>query len=102
MVDVMDDKIPPTRLSHAHEHPDLRTDNPLYERAGSARAAFDAQRASEEQERAARRESFMVKRQQPKPVLRPSPSLALGPDGTSFNMQWNDERVQARPRDRDR
>lgn len=88
---------PPTRLSHAHERAELRADNPLYERAGSARDAFDAQRAKEETERAARRESFMVKRQQPVPVLRPTRSLALGPEGAAFDAEWNAECRQARP-----
>ena len=92
----------PTRLSHAHERADLRADNPLYERAGSARDAFDAQRIKEETERAARRESFMVKRQQPKPVLRPSLSLSLGADGAAFDAQWNEERSQARRETRQR
>lgn len=84
------------RASHAHEHPDLRNGNPLYERTGSARAAFEAQRVEEDAERAARRESFMVKRQQPTPVLRPSPSLALGSDSAAFNAQWEEECRQAR------
>lgn len=101
MVAAMSDQAP-TRLSHAHERADLRADNPLYERAGLVTAAFDARRASEEAERAARRESFMVKRQQPVPVLRPSRSLALGPDGAAFDAQWNDERSQARPVERKR
>lgn len=98
----MNDKSSATRLSHSHERADLRADNPLYERAGSARDAFDAQRLKDEQERAARRESFMVKRQQPKPVLRPTQSLAFGPDGAAFDAQWAEERRQARPRNRDR
>ena len=87
----------PSRLSHAHERPDLRADNPMYERAGSAQTAFEASSKGEDAERAARRDSFMVKRQEPKPVLRPSPSLALGPDGAAFDAQWNEERRRARP-----
>lgn len=76
-------------LSHAHEAPELRRDNPLYERAGSVRAAFDA-------ERAPRRESFMVKRQHPRPVLRPGPALAREPERTAFDAQWREEYNQAR------
>lgn len=75
-------------LSYAHEQPELRRDNPLYTRAGSARAAFDSESAQ-------RRESLMVKRQQPKPVLRPGPALARGPDKTAFNAQWAEEHAQA-------
>lgn len=86
-----------TRLSHAHERTDLRADNPLYERAGSLRAAFDTKREGEDAERAVRRESFMVKRERPKPVLRPSPALALGPDGAAFDARWNSEGELARP-----
>ncbi len=86
----------PSRASFAHERPELRADNPLYERTGSARAAFEERRARESAERQAERESFMVKRQQPKPVHRPSPSLALGSDSAAFDAQWNEERRAAR------
>ncbi|SFF97085.1 hypothetical protein SAMN05518801_104250 [Novosphingobium sp. CF614] len=84
-----------SRASHAHDHADLRADNPLYDRAGSLRESFEAQRPDDNPERAARRESFMVKRQRPQPVLRPSPSLALGSDAAAFDAQWNDERRDA-------
>lgn len=80
-----------TQASYAHENPDLRRDNPLYERAGSARSQFERN----DPERAARRDAFMVERQQPRPVLRPSLSLSSEPDRASFNMQWNDERRAA-------
>lgn len=80
-----------TRASFTHERADLRADNPLYERAGRVRPTFEASA-----ERAARRESFMVKRQQARPILRPSPSLALGPDGAAFDQQWDEERHAAR------
>lgn len=80
-----------TRLSHAHERPDLRKDNPLYERAGSIGAQFE----QGSPERAERRESFMIKRQQPKPVLRPSPSLAAGVDRQEFERQLEQERREA-------
>lgn len=88
------------RLSHAHEDADLRADNPLYERTGSLRAAFHARQQHDDPEREARRESFMVKRQQSRPVLRPSLALSLGPDGAAFDAQWNEERKLARPRER--
>ncbi|MCP1469477.1 hypothetical protein J3E64_001152 [Sphingobium sp. OAS761] len=90
---------PPTRASFAHERPDLRADNPLYERAGSSRPAFEAS-VHDNSDRAARRESFMVKRQQARPVLRPSPELALGSDSAAFEQQWNEERRAARAKSR--
>jgi hypothetical protein len=96
----MADNQKPVRLSHAHEDADLRADNPLYKRTGSLRAAFHARPQDDDPEREARRQSFMVKRQQSRPVLRPSLALSLGPDGASFDAQWNEERKLARPRER--
>lgn len=96
----MNDKSIRTRMSHTHEDADLRADNPLYERAGSLRAAFHARQQDEDTDREARRESFMVKRQQSRPVLRPSLALSLGPGGAAFDAQWNEERKLARPRER--
>lgn len=52
--------------------------------------------------KAARRESFMVKRQKPQPVLKPTLSLSFGPDRTAFNQQWIDERLKARSYQRKR
>ena len=43
-----------------------------------------------------RRASFMIARQQPKPVLRPSSSLARGPDATAFNAQLSEDDRRAR------
>ncbi len=84
-------------LSYAHERPELRKDNPLYERAGSASTAFAAA-----QNRAERRESLMVKSQQPRPVQRPSQQLAYGPDSAAFNAEWAEEHRQARKFNKDR
>lgn len=42
-----------------------------------------------------RRESFMVKRDRPKPTLRPSPHKAYGPDKAAFNQRWNKEHEAA-------
>lgn len=100
VVAVMNDKSIRTRLSHAHEDVELRADNPFYERTGSLRAACQARQQDDDPERDARRESFMVKRQQSRPVLRPSLALSLGPDGAAFDAQWNEERKLARPRER--
>lgn len=43
----------------------------------------------------ARRSSFMVKRQQNRPVLRPAPHIANGPDRAAFNTAWEQERNDA-------
>jgi|GEM_PF-1602724 len=42
-----------------------------------------------------RRESFMVKRDQPKPAPRPAPHMANGPDRAAFNQKWRQEQKQA-------
>ncbi len=56
---------------------------------------FRQESRNETPERAARRESFMVRRQQPVPVLKPSLDLAMGPDREAFNAQWRSEQVYA-------
>ncbi|MCJ2187900.1 hypothetical protein [Novosphingobium beihaiensis] len=89
-----------TRLSFTHERAELRADNPLYARAPSARTAFEAERMEPEASREERRVSFLAKRQRPAPVQRPRPGLALGPDGTAFNADWEAERQRTRQRDR--
>ena len=48
--------------------------------------------------KAARRESFMVQRSRPVPVLRPSPQLALGSDRAAFNARWQREAEAANDR----
>lgn len=45
--------------------------------------------------------SGMIRREQPKPVLKPSPALAMGPDRAAFNRAWWDEHRAARKRDKD-
>ncbi|MEM9619381.1 MAG: hypothetical protein AAF936_15610 [Pseudomonadota bacterium] len=54
-----------------------------------------AQTADLKKTEAQRRESFMVKRQKPQPVLRPSPRFAFGPDRNVFNAQLAAERLEA-------
>lgn len=99
--------------SFAKSLPSLSGQDNLREKAGSLRETFETQRCeynakqladrdkseaerrSEAAEKAAKRESFMVKRQQPKPVLRPSPGLAMGSDRASFNTQWDTEAEKA-------
>jgi len=101
-------------LSYAHERKDLRERNPLYTQAPSLRSVFEAERcplharqladvdrseAERRREVAARehrRDSFMIKRQQPKPVLKPSHALAYGPDRAAFNVQLREDNAQAR------
>jgi len=69
----------------------------------SVRQAFDqnrdpsiaAQTADQIKTEAQRRQSFMVKRDRPHPVQRPSPSLALGADSAAFNARWEKERNAA-------
>ncbi len=60
--------------------------------AAKSRAAFNK---ASNPEREKRRESFMVKRQKPKPVLRPAPHIANGPDRAAFNQQWSNEQKSA-------
>ena len=64
----------------------------------------EAQRRREAQafneSREQRRASFMVKRQQTRPQLRPGPRLAAGVDRAAFNTQWAREEYLAR-RDQD-
>ena len=55
----------------------------------------EAQRRQETTERTERRESFMIKRDKPQPVLRPSPALARGTDRAVFNANWDKERGEA-------
>lgn len=46
--------------------------------------------------REARRQSFMVERSRPVPVLRPGPQLSLGADRAAFNDRWAREAEEAR------
>lgn len=61
-----------------------------------SREGGDSGGAGDDFGKAARRESFMVRRQKPQPVLKPSLSLSLGPDRSAFNQQWVDERLKAK------
>lgn len=92
------------RTSYAHGAPDLpQRKTAIHDH--SAKQAFEANRCpwrakqmnddglseAERRERAARRESFMVKRSKPKPELKPSRALAYGPDRAAFDQAWRDE-----------
>jgi hypothetical protein len=46
--------------------------------------------------------SDMIRRDQPKPVLKPSPALSMGPDRAAFNRAWSDEHRAARKKDKDK
>ncbi len=54
-------------------------------------AQIDAGKRTEAQ----RRHSYMISRQKPAPVLKPSPQFARGPDRTAFNAAMSLERLQA-------
>ena len=45
--------------------------------------------------------SDMIRRDQPKPVLKPSPALSMGPDRAAFNRAWSDEHRAARKKDKE-
>lgn len=95
--------------SFAGSQSNLPGQDTIRENAGSLRNSFEkerceynakqvadigkteAERRKESTEIAERRESFMVKRQQPAPVLRPSPELAHGSDRATFNQRWEQE-----------
>lgn len=53
-----------------------------------------------EQSRRADSGSDMIRRDQPKPVLKPSPALSMGPDRAAFNRAWSDEHRAARKKDK--
>ena len=93
-----------SRTSFSGGRSDLPGATPgLDARTGQARQAFDesrdpaiaAQRADLAKTEAQRRASQMVTQDRPKPVQRPSPALACGPDGASFNARWQAERQNA-------
>ena len=48
-----------------------------------------------EERRKAQRNSYMVKRQQPKPVLRPGPTLSKGADREAFDSQLRADETRA-------
>lgn len=94
-----------TRSSTSREHA-ASLPGPLpsfYERAPDMRREFEmtrdplirAQMEADRLTEAQRRESFMVKRDRPRPVLRPGPSLSLGPDRAAFDAAWESERKGA-------
>ncbi len=81
----------PSRASFSHLSASALPGEPVRSDVPS-RAAFAKSSA---QEKAERRESFMVSRDRPTPVQRPSPSLAHGTDAAAFNNAWEQERAQA-------
>jgi len=103
-----------SRLSYTHQNAEFRAVNPLYEKVNSITYAFEtnrdiynarqlrdqgkteAQRRRDVQSRQSRRESFMVKRQKPQPVLRPSHSLSHETDRATFNNEWANEQKKAK------
>jgi len=105
----------PRSLSYAHDNQGTLPGSPPKAQgaAPKVREAFDnsrdstiarqkadlnkseSERRRESPTREQRREGFMVKRDQPKPSLRPGPQLARGPDRTAFNQNWQNERQAA-------
>lgn len=103
-----------SRLSYTHQNPELRLENPLYGKVNSITYAFEtnrdvyharqlrdqgkteAQRRNDAQSKQMRRVSFMVKRQKPQPVLKPSHALAHETDRAAFNNQWASEQKRAK------
>ncbi len=106
-----------SRLSYTHQNADFRVVNPLYEKVNSITYAFEmnrdlyharqlrdqskteAQRRHDAQSRQARRESFMVKRQRPQPVLKPSHALSHETDRAAFDNEWVTEQKNAKRAD---
>ncbi len=104
--------------SHAHRA-DLPGGEPnFYQSAPPSREAFDNARdpliaaqkrdlgKSEAQRRfeLSRRSdegSGMIRREQPKPVLKPSPALSMGTDRVVFNRAWSDEHRAALKKHKD-
>jgi len=64
------------------------------QKADLNKSEFERRRESPTREQ--RREAFMIKRDQPKPSLRPGPQLARGPDRTAFNQRWQAEQQAAK------
>jgi len=62
------------------------------------RDAFNQSRDQNTQSCQQRREAFMVKRDQPKPSLRPAPQMAYGPDRAAFDQRWESEHQAAKPK----
>lgn len=105
------------RSSFAHQDERLRAQNPLYERADPITRNFETQRcelnakilaqegmseaerrrdaANDNATRKSRRESFMVKRSQPKHILQPPRHLSYGPNHVAHAADTEREHAQA-------
>ena len=81
--------IPRTGPIARHAVPD---NSSMSNAATEGRTAFNR---SSTAERETRRESFMVKRSQPKPTLRPGPHLSMAADSAAFDQSWEQERTEA-------
>ena len=93
-----------SRTSYAYQHrAELPGEASTVDRVKTASPSFDPARcpyrarelAETGKSEAQRRDSFMIKRQKPEPVLRPSLVLSLGSDRAAFNAQWSREHAQA-------
>lgn len=90
-----------TSTPRTTQKPNSSTKHPMEIASEKGRKEFnrvsDPVKAKQAAEKAKRRESFMVKRQKPKPALRPAPHIAGGPDRAAFNQKWQQERKAAAP-----
>lgn len=105
------------RSSYPHKDETLRLQNPLYGKAEPITRAFETNRcalhakvlaqegmseaerrrdnAQEADNRSRRRDSFMVKRSQPRNIMRPPRLIAYGPDHTAHAAQSETEHATA-------
>ena len=67
-------------------------ENPLIEKQLADMRLTEAQRRRLNM---AKGGSQMIKDDRPRPVLKPSPALAFGPDASAFNNRWAEERLRA-------
>lgn len=92
--------MPKIRLSFAHEHPELRAQNPLYARTQATSPTFNESAHDARADRKAayvanRKPQTMVERSRPQPTLKPSPQLAADVDRAAYTSLLREERKAA-------
>lgn len=106
----MSDKSSPSRTSYAYQHrAELPGESSGVDRIKTASPSFDPVRcpyharqlADAKLTEAQRRDSFMIKRGKPQPVLRPNLVLSLGADRAAFNAAWSREHKEANDHNRE-
>ncbi|MDF1871987.1 hypothetical protein [Vannielia sp.] len=92
-------KQPRSRLSYAHESPELRAQSALYRQTDPVaqyfNAASDDREARREAFKARRRGETMVERERPMPELKPSPELAADVDRQAYLSKLSAEHVRS-------